>query len=195
MDTTVSRNCNFGFARTKYFRLSDTCPQYLSFSPIVFYMRPSRYFPKKSSVNAVIDIVAYVMGSMLEKEKSANDGIALVANMEGWTMTNFSIPYWHKFMMTLEGHRVPTKVELLLIVNPPSWFGSIWSIMKQMLSEDFGKKVYIIKRDRLKEYFAPGFEEYLPDDIQGGNASTAAMVQRFVADRKEIESLKILRPR
>lgn len=167
----------------------------LLFLSTVFYMRPSRYFPKKTSVNAVIDNLAYVMGSMLEKEKSATDGIALVANMTEWTMTNFSIPYWNKLMMTLQGHRVPTRVELLLFVNPPSWFGSIWSIMKQMLSEDFGKKVHIIKLDRLKEYLAPGFEEYLPDDIQGGMASTAAMVQSFVADRKEIESLKILRPR
>jgi len=161
----------------------------------MFYMKPSRYFPKKTSVTTVIDNLVYVMECMLDDERTATDGVGFIANMTDWRMANFSVPYCHKFMMTLQGRRVPTRVGLFLIVNPPAWFGSIWAIMKPMLSEGFRKKVYMISFHAMALHLAPGYERYLPDDIYSGMASTNAIVQKFIADRKVIESFRMLQSR
>ena len=47
-----------------------------------FYMRPSRYFPKKTSTATIIENLAYCMGTMVEAEKECTEGIAFMANMD-----------------------------------------------------------------------------------------------------------------
>jgi len=153
----------------------------------VFYMRPSLYHPKQTPTQTIIDNLAYCMQSMSETEKSETEGIAFLANMDSWTFDNFSVSYCMNFMMMLQG-RIPVRVRLFLIVNPPSWFGKIWSIMKRMLTADFRKKVHMIPGDRLSEFLEEGFEEYLPDDLASGKASIDDMVTDFVAYRNFIES-------
>lgn len=152
----------------------------------VFYMRPSRYYPKKTSTLEIIDNLAYCMEVMVENEKACTEGIAFMANMADWGFTNFSVSYCHQFMMMLQG-RVPVRVRLFLIVNPPSWFGTIWSIMKPMLAEDFRKKVHMIPCSQLTDHLEPGFEAKLPDDIEIGQAETHAMVSDFIAYRNFVE--------
>jgi len=158
----------------------------------MFYFRPSRYVPRETAVNILIDNLAYVMQCVLESEQAMRDGIGLVANMEDWKMVNFNVSYWHKLMMTLQGRRVPTRVQLFLIVNPPSWFGSISAIMRPMMTDQFHRKVHTIQREDLKSFLAPGFQEFLPDDMENGRANTDDLLKHFIADRKRIESNRIL---
>mmetsp|Transcript_4276 Transcript_4276/g.5580 ORF Transcript_4276/g.5580 Transcript_4276/m.5580 type:complete len:102 (-) Transcript_4276:719-1024(-) len=40
----------------------------------VFYMRPSRYFPKQTSTKEIIDNLVYCMQVMVEEEKSCTEG-------------------------------------------------------------------------------------------------------------------------
>eukprot|EP00568_Trieres_chinensis_P005759 CAMPEP_0183292292 /NCGR_PEP_ID=MMETSP0160_2-20130417/1398_1 /TAXON_ID=2839 ORGANISM="Odontella Sinensis, Strain Grunow 1884" /NCGR_SAMPLE_ID=MMETSP0160_2 /ASSEMBLY_ACC=CAM_ASM_000250 /LENGTH=298 /DNA_ID=CAMNT_0025453219 /DNA_START=10 /DNA_END=906 /DNA_ORIENTATION=+ len=155
----------------------------------VFYMRPSRYFPSKTSTEEIIDNLAYCMNVMVEKEKACSEGIAFMANMTDWSFKNFSVSYCHQFMMMLQG-RVPVRVRLFLIVDPPGWFDSIWKIMKTMLSKDFQKKVHMIPASELSKHLEKDCEENLPDDIQCGKASTDDIVSDFVAFRKYMESKK-----
>jgi uncharacterized protein YbgA (DUF1722 family) len=82
-------------------------------------MRPKRYDPDHTPVQDIIDNLVYVMNTMNEKEQNATRGIAFIANMDGWTMRNFSVEYCHKFMQVLQGTVVPTRVTHFLIVNPP----------------------------------------------------------------------------
>lgn len=155
-----------------------------------FYMRPSRYFPKDTSTEIVINNLGYCMSEMVNsKEKNATEGIAFLANMDDWSFTNFSISYCHSFMMMLQG-KVPVRVRMFLIVNPPSWFNNIWSIMKSMLAPDFRKKVHMIPESELNEYLMDGFEEYLPDDIKCGKVPTQDMVNDFIKYRKCVEDSK-----
>lgn len=156
----------------------------------MFYMRPSRYFPKDTSTETIIDNLGYCMSMMVNsKEKNGTEGIAFLANMDDWSFTNFSISYCHNFMMMLQG-KIPVRVRMFLIVNPPSWFDKIWSIMKPMLGADFRKKVHMIPESELKEYLMDGFEEYLPDDIKCGKASTQDIVNDFIKYRKFVETNK-----
>lgn len=79
-------------------------------------------------------------------------------------------------------------VVLFLIVNPPPWFGSVWTIMKTMLSTEFQKKVKMIPECQLDEYLAPGFEEFLPDDMHTGTVSTDGLVDDWLTYRTFLES-------
>lgn len=153
----------------------------------VFYMKPSRYWPQKTSTKEIIDNLAYCMTTMVaSKEKNSKEGIAFLANMDDWSFSNFSISYCHNFMMMLQG-KIPVRVRLFLIVNPPSWFGKIWSIMKPMLSSEFRKKVHMIPENKLGDFLMNGYENYLPDDLTTGKASTDEMVKDFIAYRKFME--------
>lgn len=137
----------------------------------------------------MIDLVVYVMNCMLEKEHGSVHGLVLVANMADWTMENFSVSYWHKFLMTLQGHRIPTRIGAFFIVDPPSWFPSIYNIMKPMMSDDFQDKVAVVSSEELGKYLAHGYRDHLPDDVDGGQVDTNTLVKAFVAERKAIESL------
>lgn len=127
------------------------------------------------------------MSVMVEREKACTEGIGFVANMDDWSFTNFSVSYCLNFMKMLQG-RIPVRVRLFLIVNPPSWFDQIWQIMKPMLAKDFQKKVHMIPASRLADFLAKGYEQYLPDELEGGTASADDVVKEFVAYRKTVEA-------
>lgn len=153
-------------------------------------MRPSRFFPGKESTDKIIDNLVYVMGTMLEKEQACVDGIGIIMNMTDWKMANFSVKYWHKLMMTLQGRRVASRVSMLLIVNPPSWFGSIWAIMRPMLSEPLRSSVVRIPFHEMDRYLANGYERFLPDEMHTGSMKTSQIVRDYIAERIRIEKMQ-----
>ena len=155
----------------------------------VFYMRPSRYFPKQTSTQTIIDNLGYCMSTMVaSKEKNATEGIAFMANMDNWGFSNFSISYCSKFMMMLQG-RVPVRVRLFLIVNPPAWFDKIWRIMKPMLAPDFRRKVHMIPEYELDKFLMDGYQQFLPDDIKLGKVPTNEMIDDFIKYRQYVEKI------
>ena len=107
--------------------------------------------------------------------------------MDDWTMKNFDINYCYQFMMMLQG-RIPVRVRLFLIVNPPPWFGKVWAMMKPMLSKEFQKKVKMIPECQLDQYLRPGFEQYLPDEMVTGQAGTSEIVRDWMTYRNYLES-------
>ena len=127
------------------------------------------------------------MSTMLEKEQACSDGIGVIMNMTDWKMSNFSVKYWHKLMTMLQGRRIPTRVSMLLIVNPPSWFGSIWAIMRPMVSEPFRSNVFRISFHEMERFLASGFERFLPDEMHMGCMKTNQIVREFIAERERIE--------
>ncbi len=154
----------------------------------MFYMRPSRYVPGKTTTKAVIDNQCYVMNTMLETELAQQEGIGFIACMDDWKMRNFEINYCYQFMMALQGVMVPVKTQLFLIVNPPAWFGIIWRLMKPMLAPSFRKRVKICNESKIAKYLAPDFAAYLPDDMSTGRVPTDAIVSDFISYRQYVES-------
>ena len=154
----------------------------------MFYMRPSRYFPNHTSVKSIIDNLCYVMNTMMERNSFAQqEGIGFVACMDAWKMKNFDVSYCYQFMMALQGFMVPVKTQLFLIVNPPSWFGAIWKIMKPMLAPSFRKRVKICPESKMEKYLAADFRVHLPDDMATGMADTEAIVSDFLKYRASVE--------
>ena len=154
----------------------------------MFYMRPSRYFPSQTSVKTIIDNLCYVMNTMHENNSFAQqEGIGFIACMDDWKMKNFDVAYCYQFMMALQGFMVPVKTQLFLIVNPPSWFGAIWKIMKPMLAPSFRKRVKICPESKISKYLAPDYRTYLPDDMTTGLVNTDELVQDFLSYRTAVE--------
>ena len=59
--------------------------------------------------------------------------------------------------------------------------------MKPMLSPVFRKKVHMISEDKLHEYFAPGFDVYLPNEFECGKSCVETLVSDFVTFRQFVE--------
>lgn len=151
----------------------------------VIYMRPSRYSPNETTVEAVIDNLLYVLNNAYINWGSK--GIGFIANMNDWSMSNFSTEYCYRFMQCLQGRQFPAKVNLFLIVNPPAWFDKVWKIMKPMLSRSFRAKVFFIEEDEMWTYFDVGYEQYLPDEFIEGKACTEDIVRDYIKFRKHLE--------
>lgn len=155
----------------------------------MFYMRPALFNPHTMKTQTILDNLAYVMLSMVEREQAATNGIGFIADMSDWTMENFSVDYCRQFMKMLQGG-VPARVCLFLIVNPPSWFGKIWRIMKPMLHPNFRKQVKMIPEQLLHLYLAMGYQAFLPNDMETGSANSNLLVHDFIAYRKHVEEKK-----
>ena len=159
----------------------------------IFYMKPSRFFPKTVPTQDIIDNLAYVMQGMSSKnERAQTKGIGFLANMNDWTFDNFSIDYCAQFMAMLQD-QIPVKVELFLICNPPSWFPIIWRIMKPMLSRNFRRKVHMINESKLSKFLEKGYEKFLPDEMESGLCDTNHIVRDFVSYRTVVEDLDVSR--
>eukprot|EP00934_Nitzschia_sp_Nitz4_P000185 Nitzschia sp. Nitz4//scaffold59_size112058//15378//16421//NITZ4_004099-RA/size112058-processed-gene-0.181-mRNA-1//1//CDS//3329555093//185//frame0 len=151
------------------------------------YMRPSRFFPKDTPTKDIIDNLIYVMNHV--KLRNPNGKIAFLANMDGWTMENFSRKYCMKFMAALQGRIFPVEVSLFMIVNPPNWFGKVWNVMRPMLSAEFIKEVLLISDEVLPYIMDDNFEKFLPDEMPGGEANTDSLVKDFVSFGKTQEMI------
>jgi hypothetical protein len=129
------------------------------------------------------------MLTMAEKEESATDGVGCIVFMNDRTTENFSMDYCWQFMKMLQA-TAPARVNLFLLVNPPSWFQMIWQITKRMLHPAFQQKVKMIPERRLSQYMGPGYQSLLPKGISGGTTNTSDLVDDFIAYRKFVEERK-----
>lgn len=145
----------------------------------VIYMKQSRYCPHEMK-HSLIDSLCYLLNDMSRTKEQCRNGVAMIVNMEDWTMKNFSYDCSH--LLTL----VPTKVDLFLIVNAPPGFSNIWKLMKPMFSLIFAKKVHMIKEARLKAFLMDGYEQYLPDEFANGWKDTNELVEDLI-DLKQYE--------
>lgn len=152
----------------------------------MFYMRPALFIPSSMKTQTIIDNLAYVMLTMVEKEEASTKGIGLLAYMNDCTMENFSVDYFRQFMRMLQGG-VPARVGLFLIVNPPAWFGTLWKMMKPVLHPTFHGKVKIISENALSQHLAMGYQAYLPSDTRVGSVNPTKLVKDFIAYRKQTE--------
>ena len=51
--------------------------------------------------------------------------------------------------------------------------------MKPMLSRDFRAKVHMIPESSLRKFLKRGYEDYLPNELTGGRASTSVLVRDY----------------
>ena len=156
-------------------------------------MKFSRLIPGKISTSEFSDLLIYVMNCMHEKELDCAQGISLIVDMTDTSMKHFSIPYMSKFFSLVQGRLHPIHVESALFLNAPSWFGTVWSILKQMMSSEFlNSSVHRITfHELVAKHLEPGWEPLMTNDIFIGNRNAREIVNGFIVRRKEIETSRL----
>lgn len=152
-------------------------------------MQARRFSPSEAPVDAVIDNLVYVMNCMMEDEQQCSRGIGFLIDLSDCKMHHFGVGYFHKLMMAVQGRKLPTRVEMFLLVNQPSWFANMWgAVIKPMLHKDFREKTQRINFHDLKKFLAPDSEQFLPSEIYSGKASSDFIVKCFIDERKFLEA-------
>ena len=133
--------------------------------------------------------LVYAMDAVYERHRDMSRTMGLLVNMKGWTKDSFKLEVFQEMMGVLQGRKAPFRIDLLIMVNRPKWFDSIWTtVVEPQLKPEFRKKVQMIHEDSLNRLFKPGFEAYLPDDLKAGTASTDDLVNDFIAFRMFLEA-------
>jgi hypothetical protein len=159
----------------------------------VLYMKFSRLIPRTIPTPAFEELLVYVINCLHEQEDNCVHGIGLIADLTDFTMSNFSVPVMTKFLMLVQGRTFPCKVESVLFVNAPKWFGTVWGVLKQMMSTDFLKtNVHRISvEEMVMNHLEPGWESFMTDDMFVGKRRAKDIVGEFIEQRREIESSRI----
>jgi hypothetical protein len=154
----------------------------------VFYMRCCRHFPGKTDTSVLIDNIAYIMNEMSRTEEQCRNGIAFIIDMENWTVKNMSNECSSKFMLAGQGDPVPTKVELMLIINSPKIFKPTWKVFKHMMPKSFAKKIHFVKDwNALHNYFVGDFDRYLPFELNGWRCASE-LVEDYIDLQRHAEA-------
>lgn len=153
----------------------------------VVYTRPSRGKPDDDNMTKVLQSLCYVMNDFSQTDQQCRDGIALVTNLEGFTMEHFDELELRQFILALQGTLVPTKVTTVLLVNAPSWFKQdVWKKMRSSMPFQFRRNVHIISTDKLGDYLMEDYQAYLPHEIAHGYRSGSEIIEDYI-DLKSYE--------
>jgi len=148
----------------------------------IMYMVPGRYFPNKTPVDELMRLLVYLLERAIDSEQTQKEGFTFVANMKDWGWSNFSTYYARTFFDTLQ-NRFPARVGLFLIVDPPSWFSLIWSLIRPMMSRKFAAKVNLPRSDMLEQWIE---RQYIHKELGGTLDYDHKM---WIRNRYEVEGL------
>lgn len=147
------------------------------------------FFPGKTPTDELLKCLVYLLSYMSEREQNCSEGIAFMVNMENWSYSNFSVSYCRQFFETMQG-RFPTRIRCFLIINPPSWFGAIWRIIKSIVTKDFADKVHMPTFEQMLPFLHPENSiDDLPDEF-GGKLEMDQVVDDFIDYRRRVEGIE-----
>jgi len=154
----------------------------------VIYTNPSRGdHCSEDSMTNVLESLCYVMNDFSQTEQQCRDGVALICHLDGFKKEHFDEQEWHQFITALQGTLVPTKVTMVLLVDPPSWFQKdIWKKMKSSIPSEFRRNVHIITSDKLGDYLMEDYQTYFPSELSHGYRNAEEMIEDYV-DLKAFE--------
>lgn len=154
----------------------------------VVYFRPARYRPKEQPTYEIIENLIYVLENLMIEDPDYKRGISMIFDLQGWTMVNFNRDYWSRLFRVLQGRVFPARINLLLFINIPTWFERTWSITRSMLQDKFKARTFFLdSTSELKNFLMDGYKDYLPDDIEGGTASTQDMTHDYILYQKFLD--------
>jgi len=153
----------------------------------VIYTRASRCKLADDDMTKILESLCYVMNDFSQTEEQCRNGVAIVTNMEGFQREQFDLQDWHQFLIALQGGLVPTKVTLVLLVNPPSWFEKhVWKKVKSSMLAQFRKNMHIITPDKLGDHLMEDYRAYLPTELDHGYRFADEVIEDYV-DLKEFQ--------
>mmetsp|Transcript_40380 Transcript_40380/g.97491 ORF Transcript_40380/g.97491 Transcript_40380/m.97491 type:complete len:287 (-) Transcript_40380:150-1010(-) len=150
----------------------------------VIYWHPSSYLPSASSNRLLVESMCYLLNDMNQTIDQCRNGILMIVNMDGYKMKNFHRDTQMRLTKVTEGQVVPTSIVQILIVNPPTFFETIWKVVRPAFSSLFSKRIHFIKSNKLGNYLMEGYEADLPDDFVATGRNAGELVERWLAMKK-----------
>jgi hypothetical protein len=125
---------------------------------------------------------------MSATEEQCRNGVAFIIDLDQLTRETLTHLSFNKFLGAME-HQVPTSIEVILLVNVPSWFMGTWkSLRKTAVSETFAKRFHFLGgSNQLGDYLMTGYEKYMPREL-GYWRDSNEMVEDFIDKKVHFES-------
>ncbi|CAJ1949993.1 unnamed protein product [Cylindrotheca closterium] len=146
----------------------------------VIYFCPAKYQPSQKGGDLLVDNLCYILNQGCRTERGCRNGMAFLANMHGFSARNIHHGTIVKMVQMLQGDMVPTKIEFVIIVDPPAIFTRAWKAAKKAINGTLFKKVYFIRQERLGEFLMDGYKEFLPDEFSSGWRDVNEIVEDYV---------------
>jgi hypothetical protein len=150
----------------------------------VIYMRPSRHQQSvRSEEELLIENLLYVLNDCSRTEQECRKGVSLLVNMKDWNTSNFNQQTWARFMKTLQGEYVPTKVRKILFAGASRAFVNMWRL--EILPEmcvDLIKGTHFIKQEKVRDFLSDGFEDNMPEEFHDGGRCWGRDIDELVED-------------
>jgi len=186
LDLEMSSSLQNSFVTKSLFPLSGLTTK--KHKSQVVYTNPSRGdHSSEDSMTKVLESLCYVMNDFSQTEQQCRDGIALITHLDRFKKKYFDEHEWHQFITALQGALVPTRVTMVLLVNPPSWFQKdVWRKLKGSVPSHFRRNVHVITSDKLGEYLREDYQTYLPSELSHGYRNADEIIEDYI-DLKAFE--------
>lgn len=83
---------------------------------VIIYFRAHNLFPAKTSVDALLQFMAYQLACVTSEEDAAVNGVCVLANTQSLAMANFSLQMYNALITFMLG-RAPLRVRRVAIVS------------------------------------------------------------------------------
>lgn len=155
----------------------------------VLYMRGSRHITAGDKSKHLINNLYYLLNDLSRTREDVRNGVAIIANFKDYGMKNYDWEVTKEGVKAFEGRLVPTHVTDLIFVDAPKPYIAGWKLLRPVLAPWMAEKVHFIKADKLGTYLVEGYEQLLPDDLEGGWKNTQELVDDYI-DLKKYDEKK-----
>uniref|UniRef100_A0A7S2E6W3 CRAL-TRIO domain-containing protein n=1 Tax=Ditylum brightwellii TaxID=49249 RepID=A0A7S2E6W3_9STRA len=101
----------------------------------ILYIQYRNFIPSEMNYRGLMESSAYMLRCMLESEVNSTQGITVLCDSGGFSVTrNFNpvwLPYWTKLMVG----RFPLRIRRIVLVNCPLIFKAPWALVRPALGE------------------------------------------------------------
>lgn len=146
----------------------------------VLYVRPCLYQPSTENSLNFIDAMCYVLNDMSKTREQCENGVAVIMNMSGYSKANFHRENSKRVLSVFQGRKVPTKIPLILMVDPSKIAFQVWKIVRPMAPASLAKKMHFITNDKLGRYFGKDYQFHLPEELASGCVSSAEITEDYI---------------
>ena len=109
-------------------------------------------------------------------------GYTFLVDMKDWKWENFSKEHADSLFQLLQ-FIAPVRLQTFILVDPPLWFNTVWSIISPAMTKQFKSRWFMTTRSKLPEHIS---EKALPPEMGG----EAKMSNEFLAPANSFGGLR-----
>ena len=117
-------------------------------------------------------------------EEEGWNGVTILSYLKGYGLKNHQHDPENRLVHMIDGNIIPIRIAQILSVDANKIYSKIMKMSKPLMTKSFAEKFQVIKTKDLGEYLMEGYEQFLPDEIEGGWRSAEEIVEDFCDERR-----------